>query len=135
MSCHRFATLVRPVCNADGMDYADVGAIWDDSMVPLTPLEAGQDGHMQVKGGVCELGMSGTVLRCAQSAALDCSCVAGREYWDYESARESCDKTRYLWGHGRKRPCTADAHLQRTVAEQTWDRRYGQPTAEIGLSV
>lgn len=122
---------VSPVGNR--LDYADVNEIWNRSKVSLTPLEASQDGHMQIKGRVFEMGMSGTVMLCSRSAGLEEFYVPGREYLDYATAEECCEKARYLATHEQARLRIARAYRQRTLAEHMWDMRYRQLFSQVGL--
>jgi spore maturation protein CgeB len=115
------------------LDYADVNGVWNRTKVSLTPLEASKDRHLQIKGRVFEMGLSGTVMLCSRNAALAEFYEAGTEYVDYESVEECCEKARYLMTHDSQRKRIADAYRERTRREHMWSQRYDRLFAQIGL--
>jgi spore maturation protein CgeB len=115
------------------LNYTDVNQIWNHSKVSLTPLQASRSGQLQVKGRVFEMGCSGTVMLCDQNPALYEFYAPGKEYFEYASVEECCDKATYLLRHDADRLRIASAYYGRTHAEHLWSHRYKALFAKIGL--
>ncbi len=150
--------LLKLGAQSDGINFAQVNALWNRSRISFTPLnlsdaqfaqklalakavgEAKKSdawspwaSPMQIKGRVFELGYSGTLLLCDRNPAIDEFYERGKEYEDFESSDECVDKIRFYLDHEDARAKIALAYYERTKREHLWERRLTNMFTQIGL--
>ncbi len=128
------AALRLPLCEQP-LSFADINAIWNRTRISFTPLEASRPGYVQVKSRVFDLGLSGSLMLCTRNPDLDEFYTRGKEYEDFETMEECCDKVRHYLANEEGRSRIARAYYERTRREHLWEHRWQNLFRDLGLSV
>jgi spore maturation protein CgeB len=115
------------------LSYEEVNDIWNRSLLSLTPLRASRGGHLQIKGRVFEMALSGTVMLCDKNPDLYEFYEPEKEFVEFESVEDCCERARYLLAHETQRRQIAEAYRRRTLNEHMWIHRYQTIFDVIGL--
>ncbi|HZK82082.1 MAG TPA: glycosyltransferase [Humisphaera sp.] len=116
------------------MAFAEVHEIWNRSKISYTPLGASVNpGLLQIKGRVFEMGLSGTLMLCQHSPALERYYECGKEYVSFGNLDECIEKARYYLSHEADRQKIAAAYYRRTKGEHLWEHRWKQLFRDVGI--
>jgi hypothetical protein len=114
--------------------FPEVHAIWNRSKISYTPLGASTDPRMlQIKGRVFQMGLSGTLMLCQDSAHLAPYYTAGKEFVPFHDLDDCVKKAKYYLAHESERSWIAAAYAARTRGEHLWSHRFAELFRQIGI--
>jgi hypothetical protein len=121
-----------PSLSGAAMELPAVHGIWNSSRISYTPLGAGANAKLlQIKGRVFEMGLSGTLMLCDRTSALDPYYTAEEDYISFTTLEECADKARFYLNHEKERQRIARNYYERTLREHTWEDRFSEILANI----
>lgn len=114
------------------LHFEGINAVWNRTRVSYTPLGASvDDGLLQIKSRVFEMGLSETLMLCEKSPLLDQYYTEGREYVSFQGLDDCAEKARYYVTHEAERERIASAYRDRTRKEHLWQHRFAQLFGEF----
>jgi spore maturation protein CgeB len=116
------------------MAFQEVHEIWNRSKISYTPLGASVNpSQLQIKGRIFEMGLSGTMMLCQDSPAIERYYECGKEFISFGDLDECIDKVRHYLSNEADRRRIAEAYYRRTTREHLWEHRWNRLFEDIGL--
>jgi len=99
-------------------------------------LEASTGGeHLQIKGRIFEMGLTGTLVLCEQTPALERYYQSGKEVVTFESLQDCAEKGLWYLSHESERIRIATRYRDRTLREHMWEHRFTDLFGQMGITV
>jgi hypothetical protein len=109
------------------LHFEGINDVWNRTRVSYTPLGASvDDGLLQIKSRVFEMGLSESLMLCERSPLLDQYYTDGREYVSFQGLDDCAEKARYYLANEAERERIAGAYRDRTRKEHLWQHRFGE---------
>jgi spore maturation protein CgeB len=116
------------------LTFEQLNQVWNRSRISYCPMGASADPHLyQIKGRTFETGLSGTMMICQHSPALERYYEPEKEFIPFSDLSDCAEKTRYYLSHESERLRIARAYHDRTKAEHLWQHRFPKLFRDIGL--
>lgn len=112
---------------------AEMIKVFGSSRINLNFTEASQGGEAQIKGRTFEVPACGGFLLSGEAEGLDSYYEEGKELVVFHGREDLVNKVRYYLRHESERGLIAAAGYERTVAEHTYERRFSEIFATMGL--
>ncbi len=110
-----------------------MGAIFRGSRINLNFTDASQGGEPQIKGRTFEVPASSGFLLTGEAEDLGTYYDVGEEIVTFHDGDDLVEKVLYYLEHDDERAGIARAGHRRTIADHTYERRFSEIFAAMGL--